>query len=316
MRNLIRLSFILPAVFFCFCCATCKVDGIKKAYKTKHVVLIVVDGARYSETWGDSTRFRIPFQNTELLAEGCMLSNFRNNGFTWTSSGHTALSTGIYESLENGGNQFPSYPSYMQYWRKFSGAVAEKAWVITSKDKLYILANTVDAEFQNKWIPRYDCGNNGPFSGYRNDSITTQKVISALSTHHPDLMLINFREPDYSGHSGNWANYLTGIMTTDQYISQIWNALQSDPYYAGTTTLMVTNDHGRHLDSVADGFRSHGDDCEGCRHIGFCAAGPDFKKNFTSSVSYDQLDIPRTIAELMGFPMPTGQGKVMVEIMR
>ncbi|MEO5643372.1 MAG: alkaline phosphatase family protein [Bacteroidia bacterium] len=314
MRNLLRISFFLSAVIFC--CATCRVDGIKKAYKTKHVVLIVVDGARYSETWGDTTRLRIPFQNSILLPQGCMLTNFRNSGFTWTSSGHTALSTGIYESLDNGGNQFPSQPSFMQYWRKFTGAPTEKAWVITSKDKLYVLANTADAEFQSKWMPRYDCGINGPFSGYRDDSVTTKKVLATLAEHHPDLMLINFREPDYSGHTGNWNNYLAGIASTDQYISQVWNALQNDPYYAGTTTLMISNDHGRHLTGVLDGFQSHGDGCEGCRHIGFCAAGPDFKRNFTSSVTYDQVDIPRTIAELMAFPMPTATGKIMKEMLR
>lgn len=314
MITLSRLILILSSIVFC--CATCRVDEVKKTYKTKHVVVVIVDGARYSETWGDSTRFRIAFQNSVLLPQGCMISNFRNEGSTWTSAGHGAITTGIYEPLDNGGNQFPTNPSYFQYWRKFSGKPAEKAWVITSKDKLYVLANTADADFQTKWMPRYDCGNSGPFSGYRDDSVTTAKAISVISEHHPDLLLVNFREPDYSGHAANWANYLAGIENTDRYISQMWNALQNDPYYAGTTTLIITNDHGRHLDTVADGFISHGDNCEGCRHIGFVAAGPDFKRNFTTGATYEQIDIPRTIAELMAFPMPTGQGKVMTEIMR
>jgi hypothetical protein len=310
----LRLIFIFSAIVFC--CPTCRVDEIKKTYKTKHVVVIIMDGARYSETWGDSTRFRIPFENSVLLPQGCMLTDFRNNGYTWTNAGHDALATGMYEPLDNGGNAFPTKPSFFQYWRKFTGKPAEKAWVITSKDKLYILANTADTNFQTKWMPRYDCGVNGPFSGYRDDSVTTTKVLSTLTQYHPDLMLINFREPDYSGHTGVWNNYLAGIVSTDHYISQIWNALQNDPYYAGTTTLIVTNDHGRHLDTVYDGFVSHGDNCEGCRHIGFVAAGPDFKRNFVSAAAYEQIDVPRTIAEIMGFPMPGTDGKVMTEILR
>lgn len=306
------LIFLLPVIF---CCATCRVDGVQKKYKTKHVVLIVVDGARYSETWGDSTRFGIAFQNSVLLPQGCMVSNFRNNGYTYTSSGHTALSTGVYEPMDNGGNQFPSYPSLFQYWRKFTEKPAEKAWVITSKDKLYVLANTADAEFQSKWMPRYDCGVNGPFTGYRDDSITTSKVISTLAQYHPDLLLINFREPDYSAHANNWNGYLAGIASTDRYVSQIWNALQNDSYYAGTTTLIVTNDHGRH-DTLSGGYSNHGDNCEGCRHIGFVAAGPDFKRNYTTATMYEQIDVPCTIAELLGFPMPAARGKVMKEILR
>ncbi len=314
MKKFPRIIFFLfPILFFCI---TCRVDEIKKTYKTKHVIVIVVDGVRYSENWGDSTHSRIPFQYTTLFPQGVMLTNFRNNGYTWTNAGHDALTTGVYEPLDNGGNQFPSEPSMFQYWRKFTGSPAEKAWVITSKDKLYVLANTADQEYQSKFMPRYDCGINGPFSGYRDDQTTKDHVIATLSQYHPDLMLVNFREPDYSGHTGVWNNYLTGIASTDHYCSLIWDALQSDPYYAGTTTMIITNDHGRHLDNVYDGFVSHGDNCEGCRHIAFCAAGPDFKRNFSSSVAYEQVDIPRTIAELMGFPMPTAPGKVMREILR
>ncbi|HET6992654.1 MAG TPA: sulfatase-like hydrolase/transferase [Bacteroidia bacterium] len=311
--KIFRLLFILIAIA---CCPTCKVDDVKKTYKTKHVIVIVVDGARYSETFGDSSRHLITFLNQTLLPQGVMLTNFRNNGNTWTSAGHDAMCTGIYEPLDNGGNQFPSEPSIFQYWRKATGAAAEKAWVITSKDKLYVLANTADSDFQTKWMPRYDCGINGPFSGYRDDSTTTVHILDKLNQYHPDLVIVNFREPDYSGHMGVWQNYLNGISSTDHYISEIWSFLQSDSYYAGTTTLIVTNDHGRHLNGHLDGFVSHGDDCEGCRHIEFIAAGPDFKRNFVSDINYEQIDIPRTISELMGFPMPTGGGKVMTEIMR
>jgi predicted AlkP superfamily pyrophosphatase or phosphodiesterase len=304
--------FFIPILL---CCATCKVDPVEKKYKTKHVVLIVVDGARYTETWGDPTRVLIPFQNTVLLPQGCMISNFQNTGFTKTNSGHTALTTGNYEVLDNLGYQLPSNPSFFQYWRKFTEAPAEKAWIIASKDKLHVLVNTADPAFQTKWMPGLDCGVNGPNSGYRHDSVTTAKVISTLAQHHPDLMLVNFREPDYSGHANNWNNYLAGIASTDQYISQIWNALQNDSYYAGTTTLIVTNDHGRH-DTLSGGFSNHGDNCEGCRHIGFVAAGPDFKRNFTTATMYEQIDITSTIAELMQFPMPSARGKVMKEILR
>lgn len=312
--RLYRFFFVFIAI--ACCCATCRVDTASPHYKTKHVIILVVDGARYSETWGDSARQYIPFCSGQLFREGVMLTNFRNNGNTWTSAGHDAMCTGIYEPLDNGGNQLPSHPSIFQYWRKATHQPMEKAWVITSKDKLYVLANTADSTWQSQYTPRYDCGVNGPFTGYRHDSLTYQKVISVFSTYHPDLMLVNFREPDYSGHQANWPNYIAGISSTDHYIAQIWNYLQNDPYYKGTTTLIVTNDHGRHLDGVYDGYVSHGDNCEGCRHIEFIAAGPDFKQGATLDVNYDLADIPKTISELMGFSMPTGNGQVMRELFR
>lgn len=309
----IRLALILLPMS---CSLTCKVDTIQKKHKTKHVIVIVVDGARYTETFGDSTHANIPFLYQTLLPQASMLTNFRNLGNTWTSAGHDAICTGVYEPLDNSGSAFPSQPSIFQYWRKERGQPAEKSWVISSKDKLFVLSNTASTDFQTKWMPSYDCGLNGPFSGYRDDSITKAIVLQKLNQHHPDLVLVNFREPDYSGHTGVWQNYLAGISTTDRYISDIWSFLQTDPYYAGSTALIVTNDHGRHLDNFLDGFRSHGDGCEGCRHLEFIAAGPDFKKNFISDINYNLIDIPSTIAELLDFKIPTSGGKVMYEIMR
>ncbi|HLG03225.1 MAG TPA: sulfatase-like hydrolase/transferase [Bacteroidia bacterium] len=313
--NIIRFLFI--AVSISCCCATCRVDGpTRPVYATKHVVILVIDGPRYSETWGDSNLQYIPFRANTFLQQGVFLNNFRNNGNTWTSAGHAAISTGIYEPLENSGNQLPAQPSFFQHWRKETGQQQEKAWIITSKDKLYVLANCSDNAWQNQFMPAYDCGVSGPFSGYRNDSATFARVIDVLSTHEPDLLLINFAEPDVSAHTGNWNNYLAGIQRTDQYADSLWNFLQHHSNYSGTTTLIITNDHGRHLDSVADGFTGHGDDCEGCRHIEFIAAGPDFKQGATLHASYEQVDIPKTVACLMGFTVATGGGKVMRELFR
>ena len=135
--------------------------------------------------------------------------------------------------------------------------------------------------------------------------------MSVLKKDKPNLMLINFREPDHSGHKNDWKNYLKGIKDTDSLTWEIWKYVQKDSYYKDKTTLFVTNDHGRHLDGIKDGFVNHGDDCEGCRHINFYAFGPDFNQNVILNDQYVLVDIPATIAELMGFAMPQGQGKVM-----
>jgi hypothetical protein len=103
---------------------------------------------------------------------------------------------------------------------------------------------------------------------------------------------------------------------TDAYIEQIWNFIQSDPVYQGKTTLFITNDHGRHLNGVSNGFVSHGDDCDGCRHISLLAVGPDFHKGIDILNPREQIDLPTTIAHLMGFKMETAEGQVMTELFK
>lgn len=309
--------YILISLAIISLCATCRIDHYTgPQYKTRHVIVVVVDGPRWTETWGDTAHTYIPFRSSRLSDEGTMFSVFRNNGNTTTTSGHAAICTGHYETLNNAGYELPTQPSFFQYWRKVTGKPQEKAWVVASKDKLNVLTNCTDSDWHNQYMPLYDCGVNGPFTGYRTDSVTYLRVISTLTTYHPDLMLVNFAEPDYAGHANDWPRYTSGIYSTDQYIRQIWDFIQADPYYANTTTLIVTNDHGRHLDGHLDGFVSHGDACEGCRHIECIIAGPDTKRGNISEVNRSQIDISRTIAELMGFPMETSEGSVMREAFR
>lgn len=309
--HILLLLALVPAL------TTCKKEEENKEYLTENVIIIVVDGPRYTETWGYPNQAFIPFQ-ASLKSEGVFYHEFYNNGVTQTTPGHTAICTGVYENINNNGAEIPFMPSLFQYWRKESGADQSAAWVIASKDKLSVLANCTKYEWTGKYLPSQSCGVNGGGvgSGYRHDSLTLNSTLSILNAYHPKMVLINFREPDFSGHTGDWNNYIAGITMTDTYIEQIWNFLQSDPAYKDKTTLFITNDHGRHLNGVQNGFVSHGDDCNGCRHVSLLAIGPDFHKGLDVITPREQLDISATIAHLMGFKMETGEGQVMTELFK
>ena len=296
----------------------CKKDPEIPPYKTKHVIIVVMDGARYQETFGNGELTYIP-NMAQMALKGSVCTNFHNPTYTFTNGGHAAMTTGVDEYINNSGYQFPTNPSIFQYYRRAFNAPQTKTWVVSSKDKLFVLSNcdnAADSSWDNQFTACYDCGINGPFTGYRQDSTTFNHAMNILNVQHPDLMLVNFKEPDASGHANSWNGYLNGIITVDGYIKQIWDFIESDPYYAGTTTMFVTNDHGRHDDGHLDGFVSHGDNCEGCKHVMLLAMGPDFKENFTCDESYVLCDIAKTTSQLLMFPMPTGTGRVMTKILK
>lgn len=287
-------------------------EETKKSYKTQHVIVLVVDGPRYTETWGDSLHQYIPHMAKDMAPKGVVLTKFYNDGYTYTSSGHAAICTGHREPLENKhGNQLPAYPSFLQCYLQKTGKPSSKAWVITSKDKLIMLADCEEEGWKNKYTPSTLCGINGKGTGFAEDNETCNRVLNVLKKDQPDVMVVNFKEPDMSGHEKNWNGYLQGIRDTDSLVWEVWKHIQSDPYYKNTTTLFVTNDHGRHSDGWKSGFVNHGDTCDGCRHINLYAFGPDFKKDVVLNERYLQVDIAPTIAELLGFAMPHSEGKVM-----
>src|ERR1044071_8813672 len=60
-------------------------------FKAKYFIVLVIDGPRYTETFGDAECRYIPKMEKELVHEGTLFSNFRNNGTTETNSGHVAM---------------------------------------------------------------------------------------------------------------------------------------------------------------------------------------------------------------------------------
>jgi hypothetical protein len=310
MRKHLLLYFILLIGFI-----SCRADKVvEKKYKTKYVIVLVVDGPRYSETWGDTSHQYIPFMHNVLAPQGVVHNQFYTQGETHTTSGHAALSTGIYQSINNGGQELPIRPSFFQHWLKQHPEDKSLAWIIASKDKLEVLSNCTEYGWKDKFRPSVDCGNAGLATGYRHDSLTQIKVLSTLQNNHPNLLLVNYREPDFSGHAGDWKGYLKGILKTDEYVHAIWQFIQNDLFYKDNTTLFVTNDHGRHLDGISNGFVSHGDNCDGCRHINLYSFGPDFKKDLVSPIYRNLVDVHATILELLHIRGAYTDGNVMLEL--
>ena len=282
---------------------TCVSPGAKtNSLATKNVVIVVIDGPRWSETWGN-TPGNIPHMSGELKNKGGFLGQFYNDGYTYTNSGHVAITTGVNQPIDNYGDELPINPSIFQYWLKSSGKPATSAWIISSKDKLHILSNAIDPEWRDQYQPSVNAGVNGPGTGYRADSLTTAKVKEILAQHKPNLVLINFMEPDGYAHAGNWDYYIRGIQRDDRYVKEIWEFIQSDPHYKDKTALIVTNDHGRHLDGIDGGWKEHGDNCKGCEHISLLALGPDFKSNNIVDMRHTLVDISPTVAKLLDFEM-------------
>jgi alkaline phosphatase len=315
---MIKIKFkpllILIAFFITFC--SCKEENQAKTEQRegKFVVIVVIDGPRYTETWGDSTHKNIPVMAKNMAPIGVVSTAFYNKGKTSTNPGHAAICTGNYDSIANNGKELPTHQSIFQEYLKQKEVSPLSTWIVTTKDKLEVLADTKNETWKGQFMPSTNCGIDGNGSGYRHDSTTFRIAKETIKNHHPNILLINFKEPDDSGHDNDWPGYIQGIKDTDQYIGELWEFIQADEVYKNKTTFIVTNDHGRHLDSVKTGFITHGDDCDGCQHLNFFACGPQIKQGVVLDVERGQNDIAPTIAKILDFSFTNTTGVVMDEI--
>lgn len=282
------------------------------SYQTKYVVILVIDGPRYSETYGEPTCKYSPLLCDSLKKEGTFYSNFKNNGPTFTVPGHTAIVTGNYQRISNSGTALPKQPNIFQYYLKATGKDPSKAYVVASKGKLDVLVNTAHKKWHDQFLAKTYCGPNGNGLGYGRDDKTFAKVTELVSgPNPPELLLVNLLAVDVYGHANNWDKYLESITQSDLYAAKLWELIQSNPVLRDQTTLLITNDHGRHLDGVRSGFVNHGCWCDGCRHISLLVLGPDTPKGLEVTKEADMLDISQTIAQIMHFEMPTSKGEFL-----
>jgi len=107
----------------------------------------------------------------------------------------------------------------------------------------------------------------------RRDAYTFHFAMDYLKRVHPRLLYIAFDETDDWAHEGHYDLVLEMLHQTDGYLKELWDALQADPQYRGTTTLIVTTDHGR--GRTADDWRRHGKEVQGADEIWMAIASPD-----------------------------------------
>ena len=273
------------------------------------VVLVIIDGARYSETLGDTTKTYTP-KMWELAHEGTMVEHFYNNQYTYTSRAIPALWCGAWTDVQDttyqGHNtQYAVLPSIFEYYRKQKNVPANACYYVSK-------------EIESLWLPSFD-PDYGPdywpafHSVGESDEDVASEALAVMADYHPRFLWIYFADVDHAGHSGNWSNYTGAIHRADSLVGVVWEALQSDPFYQDQTTMMVTNDHGRH-DDQHGGFQGHGDGCDGCRHIEMLAIGPHVKKNFVSSEYRQTPDFAVTAAYLLEVDAEQSTGNVMAEL--
>lgn len=294
-----RKTLIFAAmVLMCTC--------VLEAGKTKHIIVAVMDGARYSETLGDTPHQYIPKIWNMLRPQGTIFTSYYNQGLTETNPGHSAIVTGRWQNIKNDGTERPHSPTIFEYYQMSRQGAGEETFVVLGKSKLDILAYSDHALYG----PGYQASVMYSVSQY-DDGVTLANIKSVVASYHPRLLVTNFAGVDNAGHSGNWTSYLAAIQKVDSLLYNLWNDIQADPILSGVTTLIVTNDHGRHLDGWSSGFSGHGDGCDGCRHVMLLVVGPDTPAGGVDSSACAQIDITPTIGSLIGVPTPLASGKVL-----
>lgn len=92
--------------------------------------------------------------------------------------------------------------------------------------------DSVQADVMPKYKTRYDL-------------LTFFTAKEYIKQHHPRVVFLSLGETDEFAHQGRYDLYLQQLTAVDKMIADLWYAAQTDPFYKGKTTFLISTDHGR-----------------------------------------------------------------------
>lgn len=147
------------------------------------------------------------------------------------------------------------------------------------------------------------------------DELSVYIARQLMRQYAPSLLWITLHDMDVA-HAGSYSLYIDGIQRTDRLCGQIWQDIQSQPEYAGKTTMFVLPDFGRDsdMDSGGNGFQHHRTGDALSRTTWLMVMGPGIRQNTVVDRAVQPVDLTPTLGALLGFTPTMGSGQPLREV--
>lgn len=132
------------------------------------------------------------------------------------------------------------------------------------------------------------------------DTFVRHAALQAVAERKPRAAFISFGETDDWAHEARYERVLRAAQEFDRFLGDLWRRVQSMPEYRGTTTFLITVDHGRGPAPLA--WKDHNRQLSAAAYIWFAVMGPDTpalgERRNTPLVR--QAQVAATVAALVG----------------
>ena len=148
------------------------------------------------------------------------------------------------------------------------------------------------------------------------DELSVYIVRQLMRQVAPSLLWITMHDIDIA-HAGAFSLYIDGIRRTDRLCAEIWKTIQSEPEYAGNTTLFILPDFGRDSDddSGGNGFQHHRTGDVLSRTTWMMALGAGVREGVVYDRPMEPTDLVPTIGSMLGFSAVLASGKPIPELL-
>jgi len=148
------------------------------------------------------------------------------------------------------------------------------------------------------------------------DELSVYIVRQLMRELAPSLLWVTMHDIDIA-HAGAYSLYIDGIRRTDRLCAGLWKAIETEPEYAGKTTLFILPDFGRDADDDAggNGFQHHRTGDTLSRTTWMMALGAGIREGVVFDRPIDSTDLVPTLGSMLGFTASFSQGKPIQELL-
>lgn len=148
------------------------------------------------------------------------------------------------------------------------------------------------------------------------DELSMYVVRQLMRQQAPSLLWITLHDIDVA-HAGAYSLYIEGIQRTDRLCGELWKLIQSEPEYAGNTTLFILPDFGRDSDQDAggNGFQHHRTGDPASRTTWMMVLGAGVREGVVYDQPMQSTDLVPTLGAMMGFSPSLSQGRPVQELL-
>jgi hypothetical protein len=237
------------------------------------------------------------------------------NGKAFSYPGYNEMTTGFpndaIDKNEFGPNPTPTVFEWLDKTDEFRGRVAVYGtWSVF--DDIFNRSRS-GLIMQTGWTP--PAGNGTPrdallrrlyetttqFDGEDvEDSLLQVPLLDFVRSGTPRVLFVGYGETDNWAHQGRYDLVLESAHRVDGFIRELWETMQAMPEYRGTTTFIITCDHGR--GSGLTQWKEHGVEQKGSENIWIAVMGPDTSPlgERARGAPLAQAQIAATVAALLG----------------
>ena len=243
------------------------------------------------------------------------------NGKAFSYPGYNEMTTGFpndaIDSNEFGPNPTPTVFEWLDHFQEFHGRVAVYGtWNVF--DNIFNKARS-GLVMQTGWAPPAEATPGGAHDTPRaallrrlyetttrfdeedvEDSLLQVPLLDYVKAAKPRVLFVGYGETDNWAHQGRYDLVLDSAHRVDGFVKELWETMQAIPQYRGSTTFIITCDHGR--GSGLTEWKEHGVEEKGSENVWIAIMGPDTSPlgERTHSAPVTQAQIAATVAALLG----------------